>query len=73
MKRIEGWKLRSRGKRGGFWKKEWKERTDLTQEEEIQKNEKSKDKNVLKKGGWEEKRINTVAYSQLKSIPSMDF
>ena len=53
-------------------KKNEKKRTGLAQKEEIQKNEKSKDKKVLKKGGWEEKRINTVAYSQLRSIPSMD-
>ena len=73
----EDWRLEVEGEAEvsvvEFGKKNEKKRTGLAQKEEIQKNEKSKDKKVLKKGGWEEKRINTAAYSQLQSIPSMDF
>ena len=49
------WKERSREKLGGFLKKEWKWGKGLTQDEENQKNERIKYKNVSKKGGNEGK------------------
>ena len=34
---------------------------------------KNKNKNVSKKGGYEGKELNAIAWAQLLSIPSMDF
>ena len=49
-----------------------KEKTDLTQEEEIQKSERVKQK-CFKERRLKGKELNSVVYSQLKSIPSMDY
>ena len=55
------WKEGSREKLGGFLKKEWKWGKGLTQDEENQKNERIKNKNVSKKGGYEGKKLNAIA------------
>ena len=70
MMDVEGGKPRE-----AWWifEKKWKWGKGLTQDEENQKNERIKNKNVSKKGGCEGKELNAIAWAQLLSIPSMDF